>query len=58
MADGIDNTAQNTASLQIKIAVVQVYLGESNQEAWLRHLQDHPEDAAVKIRVFNHTGQR
>ena len=40
-------------ALDMKMAVVQVQRGESNKEAWKRHLQDHPHDADAMIKVFN-----
>ena len=41
------------ASLGVKMAVVQVKLGESNKEAWNRHLKENPSDASVMIKIFN-----
>lgn len=40
--------------LNIKLAVVEVYNGESKEEAWRRHLADHPESASVRIKIFHH----
>jgi hypothetical protein len=40
--------------LNIKLAVVEVRNGESQEEAWRRHLADHPEDASVRIKIFNY----
>jgi hypothetical protein len=37
----------------IRIAVVQVKLGESIIDAWHRHLLENPEDASVRIKIFN-----
>lgn len=45
--------ADFAASLEIKMAVVEVQRGESNMQAWNRHLQDHPHDANAMIKVFN-----
>jgi hypothetical protein len=45
--------AEFAASLDMKMAVVQVERGESNKEAWRRHLKDHPHDANAMIKVFN-----
>jgi hypothetical protein len=45
--------AEFAAALDMKMAVVQVQPGESNQEAWSRHLQDHPHDVNAMIKVFN-----
>ena len=41
------------AGLGVKMAVVQVKLGESNQEAWNRHLKENPEDASATVKIFN-----
>jgi hypothetical protein len=41
------------AGLDVKMAVVQVKPGETNKEAWNRHLKDHPADADAMIKVFN-----
>jgi hypothetical protein len=40
--------------LNIKLAVVEVRNGESQEEAWRRHLTDHPEDSSVRIKIFNY----
>lgn len=45
--------AEFAAGLDMKMAVVQVKPGETNKEAWKRHLNDHPYDAEAKIKVFN-----
>ena len=45
--------AEFAATLDMKMAVVQVQRGESNNEAWNRHLKDHPYDANAMIKVFN-----
>jgi hypothetical protein len=41
------------ASLGVKMAVVQVKLGESNQEAWNRHLKENPDDTSAMLKIFN-----
>lgn len=41
------------AALEIKMAVVEVKPGESNREAWSRHLVDNPHDAGAMVKVFN-----
>ena len=46
------------ASLGVKMAVVQVKLGESNQEAWNRHLKENPEDASATVKIFNQLVQQ
>jgi hypothetical protein len=40
--------------LKISVAVVEVRNGESKEEAWRRHLSDHPESASVRIKIFNY----
>jgi hypothetical protein len=40
--------------LDIKMAVVEVRAGETDKEAWERHLQDYPRDADAMVKVFNH----
>ena len=40
-------------SLGVKMAVVQVKLGESTKEAWNRHLKENPGDTSVMIKIFN-----
>ena len=37
----------------VRIAIVEGGIGETNEEAWLRHLTTHPEDHYVKVRIFN-----
>jgi len=39
--------------LGVKMAIVQVKPGESNQEAWNRHLKKNPDDASATVKVFN-----
>ena len=41
------------ASLEVKMAVVQVKPGESDQEAWNRHLKENPKDALATVKIFN-----
>ncbi len=40
--------------LNINLAVVEVRNGESREEAWRRYLAEHPEDASVRIKIFNY----
>ena len=37
----------------IRLAIIEVRLEETNEEAWLRHLSEHPEDLYATIKVFN-----
>lgn len=39
--------------LNIRMAIVEVEMGETNEEAWLRHLSTHPEDLYANVRIFN-----
>jgi hypothetical protein len=45
--------AEFAAAFDMKMAVVQVKPGESNKDAWSRHLKDNPHDAGAMIKVFN-----
>lgn len=38
----------------INLAVVEVRVGESREEAWCRYLADHPEKAGVDVKVFHY----
>jgi hypothetical protein len=40
-------------SLGVKTAVVQVKPGESDQEAWNRHLKENPDEASAMLKIFN-----
>lgn len=35
------------------MAIIHVRVGETNDEAWQRHLTETPEDIKATIRVFN-----
>jgi hypothetical protein len=35
------------------VAIIQVKPGETNQQAWSRHLKKSPEEANAKIKIFN-----
>jgi hypothetical protein len=37
-----------------KVVVVEVMNGESQEEAWRRHLLTKPGDAAAKIKIFHY----
>lgn len=39
--------------LNVRLAIVEVRAGESDEEAWRRYLQEHPEARHVNIRIFN-----
>jgi hypothetical protein len=36
-----------------RMAIIQVRVGENNEEAWQRHLIETPDDIYATIRVFN-----
>jgi hypothetical protein len=38
-----------------RIAILNMNLGENKEEAWQRHLVEHPEDINATIRVFNYS---
>lgn len=35
------------------VAVVEARPGESNEEAWRRHVRQHPEDRQATVKIFN-----
>jgi hypothetical protein len=37
-----------------RMAVIQMELRESTEEAWDRHLVEHPGDVYANVKVFNH----
>lgn len=37
-----------------KVVVVEVGNGESREEAWLRHLLSHPENARAQVKIFHY----
>jgi hypothetical protein len=39
--------------LNIRRAIVELQPGETEEEAWNRHLTRHPEDRWANIRIFN-----
>jgi hypothetical protein len=39
---------------QMKVVVVEVRHGESQEEAWRRYLVDHPESVGVEVRIFHY----
>jgi hypothetical protein len=36
-----------------RLAIIQVKVGENNEEAWQRHLMEVPDDIYATIKVFN-----
>jgi|UniRef100_A0A7C3SJ18 hypothetical protein len=39
--------------LDIRIAVIEVRVGESDEEAWNRHLKEYPEHRNVSVKIFH-----
>jgi hypothetical protein len=37
----------------LRLAMVEVGMTETYEEAWLRHLSTHPEDHHANVRIFN-----
>jgi hypothetical protein len=37
----------------INLAIVEANSGESNEEAWRRHLVQHPQDRQANVKIFN-----
>ncbi len=37
----------------IRLAIIDVEPGETDEEAWNRHVKEHPEERNVNIRIFN-----
>lgn len=40
------------AVLDIRLAIVKVQAGETDGQAWQRHLEDHPHDAQALVKIF------
>ncbi len=36
------------------VAVILVQRGETDEEAWHRHVESHPEHSNIRIRIFHH----
>jgi len=39
--------------LNVRMVIVEVGIAETNEEAWLLHLSNHPEDHHANVRIFN-----
>ncbi|MGQ9920625.1 MAG: hypothetical protein ACUVRZ_04765 [Desulfobacca sp.] len=37
----------------VQVAVVEARPGESNEEAWRRHVRQHPQDRKARVKIFN-----
>jgi hypothetical protein len=44
--------------LNIRMVIIELQPGETEEEAWSRHLTDCPEDLYANIRVFNRPPRR
>jgi len=40
--------------LNIKLAVVEVRVGETQEAAWRRYLAEHPESSVVNVKIFHY----
>jgi hypothetical protein len=41
-------------ALKISLAIVQMEKDESQEQAWRRHVKDHPADKMATVKVFNY----
>jgi hypothetical protein len=41
-------------ALKISLAIVQMERDESQEQAWRRHVKDHPADKMAAVKVFNY----
>jgi hypothetical protein len=39
--------------LNIRTVIIEIRRAETKEEAWSRHLLQHPEDSVANIKVFN-----
>jgi hypothetical protein len=53
MADSEDHPVL-AQSQSINLAVVEVCVGETREEAWRRYLAEHPESAGVDVKIFHY----
>ena len=37
----------------IRMAIIEIRLEETKEEAWYRHLAEHPEDLYANLKIFN-----
>jgi hypothetical protein len=50
-----ENFPELTRVFKSAPAVVNVNKGESQEQAWLRHVNKHPEDKSAIVKVFNYS---
>jgi hypothetical protein len=51
--DGSEKGDLLSKLLSMRMAMVEVGIAETYEEAWLRHLSTHPEDRYANVRIFN-----
>jgi hypothetical protein len=49
-----ENQSAITQYFQTKLVVVEVRNGESQEEAWRRHLAENPESAGAQVKIFHY----
>jgi hypothetical protein len=53
MGDSEDKSVL-TQYQSINLALVEVRVGETREEAWHRYLAEHPESAGVSVKIFHY----
>jgi hypothetical protein len=51
--DGSEQRNLLSKLLNMRMAMIEVGITETYEEAWLRHLSTHPEDHHANVRIFN-----
>ncbi len=44
---------KSTTFFAVHVAVIETRPGETNEEAWRRHLQQNPHDRQATVKIFN-----
>lgn len=44
---------RSTTFFAVHVAVIEARPGETNEEAWRRHLQQNPQDRQATVKIFN-----
>lgn len=52
-----ENQSAMTRYNQMKVVVVEVRTGESQEKAWRRYLSEHPESLGVRVKIFHYPSQ-
>ena len=55
--DDPENLSGLTLPKKINVAVVVVRHAESQEEAWRRYLDDHPESVGASVKIFHYPNQ-